>query len=866
MKCLQSLVTILIAVLSVSIANANEITIAEAYKDKISIHSTTTSESDLISLNKPNEFGISFNFFNQFIVSDKKIKLLDLDASDTSYRGSDIRLIVIVAETISIKSSVELVGPAADILFINADFQPFDLNAGEIKTDDYLVECINCSFKNFQRISLVSALLPINESSNVGNVSGIGAIPPTLKSRLVVDGLDAAGSFQIDFIGARQLISGVVNSNERVNRNYDGEYTSSEDGDLVVGGGSVSIVSGDIEWEYESSSISGLMNSQWPKDVFYFSSFNALFETSSIRMMSSDDIRFEGEVVTRSDLFGTYRYKGKIQLVEEGVLIQSLNGGVKIGARVASNGAVVVKSAKSTNLNSSSDFEGEEIKLISVEDFYSRGKLTGDLVSISAKNVTNHGDVGASSLLRVSAVENIQNQRGAVMVSPDIFLHARNGMVLNGSRSTNTILSGYNSLDTSYGVIEDELGKPEILGLGVSDLNPPNSYKIGTYYRFFEDKFGKQPDISYSFPCLLCGDVGVLSGVYDDFSAFIVGESIRIKAKAFENINPYWVKANDFEEIYLDNLKANQVAVSAESLLAIEASNYILNSSAILKVNEVDSVIKINTKIVSNERYRGLFLLGEYEFANTVMSYAPRVYAYSPPGLISSMGRVEVKADAGLVNNASYLEVFGGGRFKTPIVRDVGISKGGVTPGVETDRSLYQKYWIEVATHCYRKQLSVECDSTEALEEFLEAQFQRVGYPSEMDTLFYVAGEESGVEGRFHSKKNNPLDAITPMITVDFLLQSNLNPLDVKITDLLAISYVPDFERILSPDVVDIEGNSVYLTTVDHELNPTIVNGKPVENVKAIEEVKEFSLFEVMSALYEMLISSISDFFSEVIR
>ena len=83
--------------------------------------SVSSSESgDLLLLNPVNASGISFNEFSSFSVSDSPLKVINRSSYDESSNPvSAAKLIIIKADNIFLNSLVELVGPAADILFIS---------------------------------------------------------------------------------------------------------------------------------------------------------------------------------------------------------------------------------------------------------------------------------------------------------------------------------------------------------------------------------------------------------------------------------------------------------------------------------------------------------------------------------------------------------------------------------------------------------------------------------------------------------------------------------------------------------------------------------------------------------------------------
>src|SRR3990167_6926997 len=64
--------------------------------------------------------------------------------------------------------------------------------------------------------------------------------------------------------------------------------------------------------------------------------------------------------------------------------------------------------------------------------------------------------------------------------------------------------------------------------------------------------------------------------------------------------------------------------------------------------------------------------------STTEEAYVQRLYASSPPGILMSMGNLTMEANAGFLNNMSYLEVFGNAQFKTTNINDIGFEQSGI--------------------------------------------------------------------------------------------------------------------------------------------------------------------------------------------
>ncbi|MCG8673691.1 MAG: hypothetical protein MI867_30165, partial [Pseudomonadales bacterium] len=166
-----------------------------------------------------------------------------------------------------------------------------------------------------------------------------------------------------------------------------------------------------------------------------------------------------------------------------------------------------------------------------------------------------------------------------------------------------------------------------------------------------------------------------------------------------ENINNYWVTANQSGGFEYNRGLVNQVSISAEEELYIVTQEQLINASAVIRVNQSEkrngdpALLSIQSNVLSNERYRTEAFL---EFVNDWDSsityehlqddgrvfqvkeeseaavFTLKTKVNSPPGLILSMGDFQISG-TGFVNNTAYFEVFGDAHLVVDAVNSLGV-------------------------------------------------------------------------------------------------------------------------------------------------------------------------------------------------
>ena len=639
----------------------------------IKVEQTLESGADLLFVRPPNSHGISVNNFSAFSSSTKPLKIVNVPSyvvDDTTGVQTPIgvaRLIVIIADHIEIENNIQLLGPAADVLFLST-------------TQSGTISCNGCSFSNALRISFATATpeVPITlDSSNVGIMK-----PTTYQSStsaaIDINGLTAPGIIGLDIVTDSLKVEGKLDTNQYALIDINGGYTADLNGDVVIGSAEVNMVLGPISWDYDNHEVTSF------EDNEKLYSVGGNLRSSAVKISVAGSLGLYSTIETRSDQLSSVNYLDSVFIPEESVQLQVYSNpesssparSLNVYGSIYSSGEVSLRSSSDLYVGPASSTTAEKVILRAANANIVAGrtvKLKGDIsagnLAIAGEQVFNEGTLHGLDKLELWAESLIANQYGGTLYA-NILRAKTAGVFRNGSRTP------YISNST------ERNGFLDLAGDNLVEANDPT--KLGTYYSV-PGGVGKDPS---------AGEMAT-----NNF-AHVVANNIGIDASAFENINPYYerVSQNPYSTqgqdypIYFKLDKVNQVLFSAEEAMTIRASRYIVNSSAQLVVNNPVGTSFYSTEFFSNDRYRIVSLLsysdlpaisknGAWSFEN-VMTYPEAldksVYISSPPGVIVDMGSTRVQANSAILNNASSWEVFGDAWFDTLSVHILGYENQGV--------------------------------------------------------------------------------------------------------------------------------------------------------------------------------------------
>ncbi|WP_444924589.1 hypothetical protein ACJJH9_05610 [Microbulbifer sp. DLAB2-AF] len=803
---------------------------------------------DTLRIRPANASGISYNRFNTFSVSGQPLQLLNIpgELEDSTAEEPALvepaTLIVIVANDITLNGAVEVLGTPADVLFISKDIE-----SGSIK-------CANCSFENIPRITMATARGSIGDSTN-----SIGELLTTDGS-ISINGLDAPGALILEVLSAQLSINGTINLQQPVDK-VSGGFIPSDSGKYILGTGMVNAMVTVNKWDYTSQSITEVYHGWRPTD--HSTLLEGEIRSAAVKLTTGDCFLLDADIDTTNDFLSSVRYGDKILLSGESVTIQSFGDcTTKIEGDIKSDGDIAFKSNSDLLFpDANSSIEALSLKAIAKGRIENKAELFAHNLELAANEFVNFGQLESGNILAVWAEENVYNQFGGRLAGGTVDVQSEKGFVRNGSRTP--YLAPESSVDDLLEFVSDDL-----------ILTAAETSELGTYYRNGVNVSTKQ---NYSQPT--------------DTSAQIHGQRVRIKTKGFENINPYWEQVPDTQYTLLMRSRVNQTVVAGEDSLEVEAANYILNSSAILRTNNKDGGMKLEAPYITNERYRNLTLLDRNFYSSTDSlsldietqeTIDSRSYTYSPPGIIVSLGDLETYTSKGLVNNASYLEIFGDATFISGVLNskgdtvvigrlnDYGIEHKGIS------KTSIDKFDICLGSSHLPRGFDIVCTDQTGPDTQIVISDARYA-----DSLFFIHGDVSS-NADFETRTLNTFDGFQ----------------DVAVGKLVA-AYAPDWWEdetyyalpvpCLSCDGVPVlwgvmkdqtftESSQVVHDTLTvfwshdwyFEANESAgcstsscipINITSGERNKT--ESKDFSFFDTMKDMYDSLKSTIANFFAE---
>ncbi|MCL1124554.1 hypothetical protein [Shewanella surugensis] len=581
--------------------------------------------------------GVSINVFNEFSVSGRKLIIYN-GSRETggSVNGDAAGLIVIESTVLSLADNIEILGAPADLLLVSR---------GANKT----LNCYQCSFENVGRLTLTVA--GYNSVSTIQSGGDIGRLTTSYNGVVDINQLLAPGVQSLEVIADRVLTNGIIDLNLTADSHPEGGFIIHPQGSKIVGSGGINIYAGDISIKYADLTVTNVEVSEHSLTV------NGQLSAASIAIISSQHITLDpaSQLNTSSDLLATSTHNDRFYAPIEGIYIQSIKArsstvdhGVSLNGRLMSDNIISIKSLD--NINQNASIVTGDLRLMSVDDIVQQGYIQASVVEMAARRLINTATIETSTL-NVETQYNIHNSFGGDITAKTAVLKSQQGYVVNGSRSQ------YQSypLTTQALPISTDL----------------TSFLHGIYY-----------------------DVQESGTKASKLSAHIRANSLSIDAKAIENINPYSLTRPSSTSwdagIMINNSQAQQVSIQVENHMALKASQYILNASAIMGLNQAGQ-FTVNTPKLSNERYR--IQLENYIFNQTTLSddtsvdhdranvgTTTKVIAYSPPARLYSFGKLlfsngndgnDVKEQ--LINEMSYFEVFADSHFYKTQIQSIGL-------------------------------------------------------------------------------------------------------------------------------------------------------------------------------------------------
>ncbi len=507
------------------------------------------------------------------------------------------------------------------------------------------ITCTSCSFENVERITLVNGTYGYGSSSSRDNIT------TRASGRVTINGLSAPGAHSLEVMADLISTSGTIDLNLRAQRHPQGGFIFAENGGYVLGSGGVNLYPGLLTIKYQDLDVLSASN----KTTTYQP--GGIFKAASIGIVAAQPVTIPSgtEFNTMSDALSTSTRQGHFHAPAEGVFIQIAeheSAALKIYGKLYSDRIITTKTIGNTIVYSSARVIAQTVKHFADGYLLNQGYIDADNIKVSTDRLINSGTLNGVNITAETEGD-VYNSFGGVIQAGNLSLNLKDGVFTNGSRT-------------------QKLHRPTKQSLAAPSINI-NSLKHGPYTTY--------------------GTAGVTQS---RFSAKIHANTIKIVAKAIENINPYHIEEPtgvDWSQgISVNTTQSEQVSIAAESKMELKASKYIRNTSAILRLNQ-QGLFHIDTPLIFNERYRletTAYIISRYAYTennkgsqDTVeQGIGTKVAAYSPPGRIVSFGEFEIGSKAPpstrrrFVNAFSYVELFDNARFQKLDLESIGIKLG----------------------------------------------------------------------------------------------------------------------------------------------------------------------------------------------
>jgi|GEM_PF-2879337 len=733
------------------------------------VFTSKKSNIDMLTVAIPNASGLSINNFSQFSTQDRTLRILNktrsfIDAYGNKQYIEPAKRIIISAEDIDLVNPIEVVGARADVIIIS----PFENGK---------INCRNCSFKNANRISLLTTV----SNKKIGAKStSLGLQRPGLSSSIEISNLSAPASIGLDIATNKLTVTGTIDTHQYADKTASG-YVDNINGLTVIAAAELSILLGQVSWVYETGQVTSVV----PNDKIF--TLSGYYKSASVNIITGANIKIDGHIDTTSDVLAGSRQFNGVYIPKELVSIttvgdsQSKSGNINLLNNIHSNGVVTIQATNNIILSETIyDTAARKLTLIAGNNITNLTDLSARVIDIKAKNVFNTGGVNADIEMHIFTDYDIVNQYGGHLSGENIFLVSHGGVVRNGSR-------------TPHISFAHETANPFDYANSNTWLKEDLSFQ-GTYYEIFSSVVLKTDNLTRPAKN----------------NAHIVANRLRISSLGFENINPYYRSIDYVGPLQTSGEVLNQVVVSAEESLIIGREvdfqtkhDYILNSSAYLILNNPESSMKLVAATVLNERYRvattlnetnkvlgvreelvseedeyGYFYEYETELVDSVKLLGSQTVIYSPPGRILSMGDVSVTAVNVFSNNMSYIEIFGDLTTVSNQFESLGIQNQMLTR--------FSNEYIDYTTTPYNnsRTSSLQIETRNSIVD-----------PQNLDSIFEVKGFVD------NSQVNNNV------ILVSNLLE-NYATLSVE-------KYKSSFDNNTRGEIIKTRGKDVYLQKSD---------------------------------------------------
>jgi|GEM_PF-6356510 len=672
-------------------------------------------ENGILTIADKNEVSnLSYNEYQNFNVLQPLIIYngSNVKSTDKISTADAAELIIIESSVVQLNSNIKIIGAPADLLIISNGTTP--------------VNCNNCSFSNVGRLTIAHGVY-LKDGHYAGDIN-----TNNINSKVEINGLTAPGVLSVELIGKTVNVSGTIDTNLRADNHPNSGMIINEQGNKVIGSGGVNIYTGPLEIGYNDLHLKKIYSPTYGSGFTSGNfTFSGTINSASIAITSPTTVTIPdgSKLNTLSDALSSSTRNGQFYAPLEGIFITTMkNAGanINIEGALTTDNSIALKSREDINIantgnivlaNGAVSINGliQTTTFINDSESYKNtGNVSASDITVTTQNNLMNGEGGklnANNVTLTSIDKSVFNSYGAEIKASTANFFAEKGSVINGSK---TNVKNYDSTAESLSMSLDS----NQIEWGIKPTSTPTGIQTS------------------------------------NLSAHILANTINIKTKHLENINPYSLAKPTGDAwnsgISVNTANSNQVSIQAENQFNIIATNYILNSSAIIALNQNGS-FNINSPKFINERYH--IKADAFKVTELILSdNNPRTYDsinsgvqtqiinYSPPARLYSFGELKFNhtdssLQAEFYNVYSYFEAFKNLYFYKTDVH---------TLSVETSTSLTSNDLDDVRQCIILRRCTQTYTKTSA----------------EAETLFSVHGNVYGVNPDLPSESNFTSDTV----------------------------------------------------------------------------------------------------------
>ncbi len=580
---------------------------------------------DSLYIRAANNRGISYNEFTSFEQYDKPLNIINNPIINPRLKDTTQAPKIIILHSKSQRpvelGKINIIGKGVELIIIS--------ESG--------IQCNSCEINNSSRIVLTTGQ-PIFENDQLTSfvVEG-GSID--INSVQHTTGLITNGASIIDLIADDIRINGEINTQLSATKTQQGKIVVDENGSLSIAAGNLQFIAGHNTFDFVNGDIE-INPTNKTNQLSGGITISAPLYTGGLYIESTGNHSFvnvNDTIITTADLTLASIYKNHTILPSDIITIKSF-GNITLFDTLLSGNTVNLESGNDILIHQNPADEGiagyidsSTINIATKSIFFSEGSLNAQNISIAAGRVNNEGDIFGRTSIYLSSETDINNVFGGMIVGDDIALNAQ-GKVTNGS-------------SRPYRLV-------------------PMVPTLQRYMERYSIIIGTEPELPNDPSDMMRESV-------DSLAAIILGDKIVIKATKFSNFNPYEVKRKRYEDspAVLDDVLSDQVIVSAETMLIIDAKEAVLNSSGIIEVLNGPLTVK-KTTLFEQERYHIETAKHTSTSAGTKL-VTNFVTVLSPPARMRLAGDLNIVAER-IENKNSGMEVLGNVKGPVEDVRMTG--------------------------------------------------------------------------------------------------------------------------------------------------------------------------------------------------